>query len=165
MTITIVFFSIKGLCQSDTIMLSLNATGNNTSSDSGTVSYSIGQVFYSYIDGQVAEGIQHGTIAEIEDYTNNEDSDVPDDIAQPNAKALVYPNPTSNYITLTTEGFNFTNQLNSYQLYNYQGKLILQNVLQNQNSRIDLSNFSSSIYILQIFAEEKLLKTFKIVKQ
>lgn len=44
------------------IMATINATGNNATGSSGTVSYSIGQVFYTYIGESVynvAQGIQH----------------------------------------------------------------------------------------------------------
>ena len=44
------------------IMGTINAAGNNASGSSGTVSYSIGQVFYTYIGEsvyRVAQGIQH----------------------------------------------------------------------------------------------------------
>ncbi|SFZ94049.1 Por secretion system C-terminal sorting domain-containing protein [Flaviramulus basaltis] len=146
-------------------MYSINSSGNNVSSNSGSITYSIGQVFFSNMGDnnyKLAEGIQNGNQ---EENSNNEDSDVPEDDFSSKANVLIYPNPTTDFITLVTEGFNFNNQLNSYQLYNYQGKLINQSLIENQNSRIDLSNLSASIYILQVFAEENLLKTFKIVKQ
>jgi trimeric autotransporter adhesin len=48
-----------------TIMETINASGNNATGSSGSVSYSIGQVFYTYI-GQsiydVAQGIQHSEV-------------------------------------------------------------------------------------------------------
>jgi hypothetical protein len=56
-------FSFKGISQNtNNIMGTINATGSNATGSSGTVTYSIGQVFYTYI-GQsvynVAQGIQH----------------------------------------------------------------------------------------------------------
>lgn len=162
-TLLILLLSLKGFSQNTNIMNTINTSGNDISGNTGSVAYSIGQVFFSYIDGntyQIAEGIQQGNL---ENNSNNEDTDIPEDDLY-NTNALIYPNPTTNFVNLITEGFNF-NSPNSYQLYNYQGKLIKQSLIQNQNSIIDLSNLSSSIYILQVFAEEKLLKTFKIVKQ
>lgn len=60
-------FSFKGICQNtlvsnNNIMGTINASGNNAISSSGTVTYSIGQVFYTYIGESVynvAQGIQH----------------------------------------------------------------------------------------------------------
>ena len=63
-------FSFKVISQNtlgntNYIMESINASGNNATDSSGSVSYSIGQVFYTYI-GQsvynVAQGIQHNEV-------------------------------------------------------------------------------------------------------
>lgn len=59
--------SFKGICQNtlvsnNNIMATINASGNNATSTNGTVTYSIGQVFYTYIGESfynVAQGIQH----------------------------------------------------------------------------------------------------------
>ena len=61
--ITMLLFSFKGNCQNTlNIMGTINASGSNASGSSGTVTYSIGQVFYTYIGESVynvAQGIQH----------------------------------------------------------------------------------------------------------
>ena len=61
-------FSIKVVgqnIQSDVIMQSLNTTGNEATGSSGTVAYSIGQVFYTYIEDSiytVGQGVQQGEV-------------------------------------------------------------------------------------------------------
>tara|TARA_R110002096_G_scaffold68159_5_gene164795 strand:- start:30512 stop:30949 length:438 start_codon:yes stop_codon:yes gene_type:complete len=145
-------------------MYSLNSSGNNTSGNSGFVSYSIGQVFFSSISDnahQVVEGIQIG-YQENTEVNENEDAD---NVPASEIEIVVFPNPTVDFITIASEGFDLDNQLNSYQLYNYQGKLLKQHSIQENKTEIDLSNLSSSIYILQVFVEEKLSKTFKIIKR
>ena len=145
-------------------MYSLNTSGTNTSGNSGFVSYSIGQVFFSnFADDahQVEEGIQIG-YQENTEINNNEDAD---NVPSSEIEIVIFPNPTVDFITMASEGFDLDNQLNSYQLYNYQGKLLKQNIIEQNKTEIDLSNLSSSIYILQVFVEEKLWKTFKIVKR
>jgi hypothetical protein len=65
--ILILLFSFKVISQNtlgntNYIMESINASGNNATGSSGSVSYSIGQVFYTYIGESVydmAQGIQH----------------------------------------------------------------------------------------------------------
>ena len=164
--LALLFFSHKGFGQNEHLQ-TINTTGNDISGNSGSVAYSIGQVFYSYSGNntyQINEGIQQGLLIEAEENTDNEDSDIPD-VTSPDIHIVVYPNPTIDYVTLTSDGFEFDNQLNSYQLYNYQGKLLKQNYIQQTNTQIDLTNLSSSIYILQVFVEEKLWKTFKILKK
>ena len=150
--------------QNNNLMYSLNTSGNNMSGSSGFVSYSIGQVFFSSMTDnaiQVIEGVQIG-YQENTEINNNEDAD---NIPSPEIEIIVFPNPTIDFVTLASEGFDLDNQLNSYQLYNYQGKLLKQNIIQQNKTEIDLSNLSSSIYILQVFVEQKLWKTFKIIKK
>ncbi|GAA4817030.1 hypothetical protein GCM10023330_27150 [Litoribaculum gwangyangense] len=151
--------------QNNAFMYSINTSGKDLSGNDGIFNYSIGQVFYSQIDDAthiVTEGIQQSLI---EERPNNEDIDVPEDPMAPNANILVYPNPTNNHVTLVSNGFNFNNDLNSYQLYDYQGKLLKQQVITQTNTSIDLSPLSASIYLLQVYSQEKLFKTIKIVKK
>ena len=58
-------YSQNTLAGNSNIMESINASGNNATGSSGSVSYSIGQVFYTYI-GQsvynVSQGIQHNEV-------------------------------------------------------------------------------------------------------
>ena len=159
------FYSLNSFSQSNIEMSSINATGYNIIGNDGSITYSIGQVFFSNIENsvhQISEGVQHGYSENIED-TGNEDTDII--IPKTNVDVLIYPNPTTDYVTLSSDGLDFNNELNSFQLYNYQGKLLKQNVIYQTKTQIDLSNLSSSIYLLQVFVEQKLWKTFKIIKQ
>jgi hypothetical protein len=158
-------FSLEIFGQNSNLMHTVNASGNEITSNSTAVSYSIGQVFFSYNavnEYHVAEGIHQGNM---EENGSNEDIDVPDDLTGIDVTALIYPNPTKDFIMLNTQGFNLNTGLNSYQLYNYQGKLLNNSIIENTNTKINLSTLSSSVYILKVFANEKLLKTFKILKQ
>lgn len=66
--IIILIFSVKVISQNEqsyAIMQTINATGNDAIGSSGTVTYSIGQVFYTYIWGpvyNVTQGIQDGQV-------------------------------------------------------------------------------------------------------
>ncbi len=63
-------FSFKSFSQStfdnsNNIMETINSSGTNASGNSGSVSYSIGQVFYTYIGQsvyEIAQGIQHAEV-------------------------------------------------------------------------------------------------------
>jgi hypothetical protein len=63
--IATLFFSFDGLSQNapnTTVMGTVITSGDDASGDYGSVSYSIGQVFYTYIGApvySVAQGIQH----------------------------------------------------------------------------------------------------------
>lgn len=145
---------------------SINATGNDVSNGSGAINYSIGQTFYSFSDdtnGYIGEGIQQAFIKLAR--TNNEDIDVPNNPDTASIDMLIFPNPTTDVVTLSTNGLDLESNLNSYQLYNYQGKLIANTTITDKETIIDLTQLNTSIYVLQVFANEKLWKTFKIIKK
>ena len=151
--------------QNNDFMYSINATGADLSGNDGSFNYSIGQVFYSNIEADshsITQGIRQNHLEEL---PNNEDIDVPIEPVTPQVDVLIYPNPTTDYVTLAAEGINLNSQLNSYQLYNYQGKLLKQNLIKQTHTTIDLTNMSASIYLVQVFIKEKLFKTIKIVKK
>lgn len=143
-------------------METFNTAGQNVTGNTGSFSYSIGQVFYTYIGEtvyHVAQGIQH-----INSDENKETISKPEDIIIPEAHIVVYPNPTTDFINLTMNGVDLEKGPNTYQLFSYQGKLLQQQSIEGDHTQISLSNLSSSTYLLQVFVDNKILKTFKILK-
>ncbi len=163
--IVMLFFSFKGTSQnnqanSNTIMGTINASGNDAIGSSGTVAYSIGQVFYTYI-GQsvynVAQGIQH----EEEDATLT----TPENSIGAKTEIFVFPNPTIDFVNLKVKEVEFNNEQRFYKLYDYQGRLLKQNQINEPETQINVSNLRPSVYILTVYANNKVLKTFKILKK
>lgn len=159
--IAMLLFSFKGISQStDNIVGSINASGNDAEGSSGTVTYSIGQVFYTYI-GQsvynVAQGIQH------EDAEQKTLATKPN-IVEPKATIFIFPNPTTDYVSITMEGYESENGQRSYQLYDLLGRLLKQDTFDSSETQIDVTDLRASIYLLQVYVDNKVLKTFKIVK-
>ena len=159
------FFSFKGISQNtqtntNNIMETINTSGANATGSSGTVTYSIGQVFYTYI-GQsvynVAQGIQH---EELEKTLTTPENNV-----EPKTEIFIFPNPTTDYVTINMEGLEVENGPRSYQLYDIQGRILKQNTINQSETQINLTDLSSSIYILQVYLNNKVLKTFKILKK
>jgi len=142
------------------IMETLLASGSNASGTSGTVTYSIGQVFYTYIGESVynvAQGIQH---QEAEEPT----LETPE-IEAPETQMVVFPNPTTDYINLSLKGEELQSGVRYYKLYDIQGRLLKQNTINDSETQISLSNLSSSLYILTVYIDNQVLKTFKILKR
>ncbi|WP_372752985.1 T9SS type A sorting domain-containing protein [Mariniflexile sp.] len=167
-------------------MASLNASAGLATGSSGSITYSIGQVFYTYeadTAHQLQQGIQHADIikAPEEDPIQPEDPIIPDENTIPEdsdsgeavdvitetpvLNVLVYPNPASDFITIATKGMLFGNQSHSYQLFNFQGQLVMQNNIHQDHTTIPLNNLATSIYILRVYVNEQLYKTFKILKK
>lgn len=130
------------------------AAGGDATGTGGTVSYSVGQVFYTTQTGaneNVTQGVQQSY--EISATTDINESAVKFDIS-------IYPNPTANFLTLKIEN---TDNL-SYQLFDINGKLIESKTVSNNSSNISLENQPPSTYFLKVTQDNLLIKTFKITK-
>lgn len=164
--IPLLFFSLKGISQNaqannNDMMETIVPSGNNANGTSGNVTYSIGQVFYTYIGESesvynVAQGIQH----------QEKDQTVePPEVEVPKTEIFIFPNPTTDYVNLRMNGLESLSGMRHYKLYDIQGRLLKQSEIEGTEIQISLSNLSSSLYILTIFIENQKLKTFKILKK
>jgi hypothetical protein len=132
----------------------VTTTGDEATGTGGTASYSVGQVVYTTntgTNGSVAQGVQQpyeiSTTVGINETTIN-------------LELSVYPNPTTDFLTLKvekTEGL-------SIQLYDLQGKVITSKTLNSTSTNISLEAQPSAIYFLKVTKNNHLVKTFKIIK-
>ncbi|MCG9793504.1 T9SS type A sorting domain-containing protein [Flavobacterium algicola] len=139
-------------------MGTINASGSDASSESGTVAYSIGQVFYSYVGlsiYNVAQGVQHD---------NTINTLIVEENLEPTAEIIIFPNPTTDYVTVNMNGLELEQGIKSYQMYDLQGRMVKQNTISQTETPINMTDLSASVYILQVVVNSELLKTFKIVK-
>lgn len=135
---------------------SINASGAQLSGNTGTISYSIGQVVYnthSLPGGSFAEGVQQpyeiSTISGI---------DIPEIVLQLSA----YPNPTTDLLNLSIGNYKQENL--TFQLFDVAGKLVLDATITQSNTVIDMNRFAMATYYLTIIDDRKPIKTFKIIK-
>ncbi len=141
---------------------SVNATGGNASGSGGSASYSVGQVVYTTntgTDGSVAQGVQQAF--EISVVTGLEKA------KGINLSVSAYPNPTTDYLTLSVDNFEISNL--SYQIYNMQGKLLQSEKIIGNQTIIVMSNLVPATYFVKVIktqgnASQQEVKTFKIIK-
>ncbi len=155
------FVGISQTTQSNTdIMETIVTSGNNASGSSGTVTYSIGQVFYTYIGTEpvfnVAQGIQH---QEKDETLGNPEIEEP-----AKAEMFVFPNPTSDFVNISMTGLELESAQRSYRLYDIQARLLKQNTISQDETQVSLANLTPSVYILVVYVDNKKLKSFKIIK-
>lgn len=135
----------------------LATTGFDAVSAGGSVSYSIGQIAYhSYSSSgfSVNEGVQQSY--EISTLANNDISAVKEEIR-------LYPNPVQDLLFI-----DFGKDIpenSSYQLFDGQGKLAKQGILNQKKNNLDMSMLPQAAYIIRIIQKEKIIKTFKIIKK
>lgn len=152
-TIALLLFALTGIkAQESPITAGQHATGSN-----GSVSYTIGQVFYTSktgANGSATEGIQQPYLISVAtEYEQIKTVDL---------KISSYPNPSVDHLMLEIED----NTLESlhYQLYNLKGKLLQDNKVTSHKSRINMNTYTPSVYILKVLNENQTIKEFKIIK-
>jgi hypothetical protein len=150
----IAFFSMLNGLQAQEAM---TAAGGNITGNSGSIDYSIGQIFYtanSGSNGTVEEGVQQPY--EIWVYSGIEETN------GIQLECLVFPNPVSDMLTLQIK--DFENLKLSFQLYDAKGKILENNKVENEETHISTKNLSSGTYFLKVVSNEKEVKSFKIIK-
>ena len=136
----------------------LPATGGNGIGSGGSVSYTVGQIFYSTIsgtNGSVVQGVQQPyEISVVTALKNTEEL---------NLECLVYPNPTNGLTKLVFKSPDYENLI--FRLYDFNGVLLQVKKVESMETDISLDNLSSSIYLLKVIKNNLEVKVFKIVKR
>lgn len=141
---------------------SVNTTGGNALGSGGTVSYTVGQTVYQShtgSNGSVEEGVQQPY--EISVVTGIE-------LTAISLMITAYPNPTTNYLTLSIDGDVKTSHnlsLMSYQLFDMYGKLLKSEKIEGSETSIAMSNLVSATYFVKVIQDQREVKTFKIIKK
>jgi len=130
------------------------ATGGEATGVGGSACYSIGQVVYTTntgSNGSVEQGVQQPY--EISATVGINESSI-------SLEMSVYPNPTTNYLTLKVE---ITENL-SYHLFDMQGKVIVSKKITDNTTTVVMESLPTSTYLLKVTDSNKTVKTFKIIK-
>ena len=131
---------------------SISSAGGDAAADGYYFTYNIGQIDYmSTEDGNYS--LNQGVLQIYYDSTlaSNENSA---------GKNRIYPNPVTENLTVELNPFE---KGTPFQLFDGQGRLVKSGTILNEKSTLDLTEFSSGIYILKINAQKK-IQTFKIIK-
>ena len=133
----------------------LSATGGDATGTGGSVAYSVGQIVYTTstgTTGSVAQGVEQAY----------EISSVGIKETALNISLSVFPNPTSDFLTLKVQDYN--NEALSYNLLDEQGKLVLNEQITTQDTQIAMSTLARGSYFINIVQANKKIQTFKIIK-
>jgi len=134
----------------------VTTTGGNASGSGGTVSYTIGQIDYTTntgTGGTVTQGVQQPYEFFILGIDDKKDISV---------KLSVYPNPAVSTVNLRIDNQNLENL--SFQLYDVNQKLILNQKVSSTETSIPMEKLASATYFLKVSDNKKVVKTFKIIK-
>ena len=135
-----------------------STAGGDATGDGGTVSYTIGQVFYQSIKGTngntVSQGVQQPFEISVE-------TGIPE-ASGINIGASAYPNPTTDHLTVKVEDYD-TSGL-QFMLFDMSGKLIKITKAEGIKTQIDMSGLIPASYFIKVLDKNKEIKVFKIIK-
>jgi hypothetical protein len=139
---------------------SINAAGNTFTTNSGSLSYSLGQIDFNYYSNTnivIYLGVQqpqlaNGTPKVLEVEVPNQNQ---------NIVFTAYPNPTYDSIKIHLSNSDI---LYSYMLFDTTGKLLKQGVFKETESIIALENLPTATYFLKVISENVFEKNIKIIK-
>lgn len=155
---SIVVLSLFFLC-----LFNLNAqngmgiTGGECESDSFRVSYSVGQIVFEATETDayyISQGLQHPLVFLYTDIIESEISE---------AELLVYPNPAGENLYLSMNRHEFKDL--SFKLFDMQGRILMDERIERNISRISVKQIQAGIYILKVYQDTQEFTSFKVLKK
>jgi len=131
-------------------------TGGNASGSAGSSSYSVGQLVYTTntgSNGSVVQGVQQPYEISVSGIDKAKGIDL---------ICSTFPNPANDVLTLVVKNTEIKGLY--YQLYDINGKLILNNKVDATEIQIPMKDFIAGIYFLKLYYQNEEVKTFKIIK-
>ena len=134
----------------------MSVSGGYINREIGSVSYTVGQVFYcTNINNNscVIPGVQQPyTITIVSELSKNVE----------NVECSVYPNPTNNYLRLNIKNYKTENLL--YRIFDNKGIELLHSQIDNLETIISFQNFISAVYFIKVTEFNKTITVFKVIK-
>lgn len=130
-------------------------TTGGTVSGSGSISYTVGQVFYISSEdssGSTLQGVQQS----IELFAL---STADEELIQ---SVKTFPNPTKDVFVLKFQNMEWNDV--TFILMDINGKTLQSGTIKSNQSFINIQGYSKGIYVLRLFYKKHPLKTFKILK-
>lgn len=135
---------------------SVVAAYGNVSNQTGSVTFSIGQVVNNY-ESNPTHSINQGVQQPFEISVLNVNSPI-----APAISLSAYPNPTQDILTLETTNFEVNNF--QYHLIGLNGTVLQNQKITSVKSLILFKELPVGVYLLKVTQENKEIKTFKIIK-
>ena len=132
-------------------------TGGDIQSAEGSVSYSVGQVFYQSVtspSGSVLEGVQQPY--EIFVITSVTEAD-------PLTELRLFPNPASDYLILETD--EHLDSSVRMAVFNSMGQMIRTANVEREQTKVYVGDLMAGSYYVVLFHEGRKLQTFKVIKK
>ena len=130
------------------------SSGGTANGTGGSVTYTVGETNYintTGSGGNLSQGVQQPWDV----ITGIGKQDLAVDIS-------LFPNPTSNYVILNVPSEDVEGLI--YQLYDMNGKILLEKKLDGTQTNIYLANYASASYLIKVTNSKNESKEFKLIK-
>ena len=151
-----IFFCLAPEAQAQQTALS---SGGNGSGTGGSFAYSVGQTMYTAQSNSItslSKGVQQGY--ELFLITGLEEED------RFGLAATVFPNPTSNYLTVEIKNYTPTMALEIF-LFDAKGQQVHRQRVVDVQTQIAVEHLASALYMLKLVQGDKLVKAVKVIKK
>jgi hypothetical protein len=130
----------------------ISSQGDSYTDSSASIDFTIGEVVSftgSSIENNITQGFHqtNWSFVSIENHV-------------PNYEAIVFPNPTDDFLNIKATSFKNIN----YSLFDEMGKLVINGTLYSEKTSLDVSKLHTGLYSLVLNSPENKLKTFNIIK-
>ena len=135
------------------------ASGGNGSGTGGSFAYSVGQTMYTAQSNNattLSKGVQQGF--ELFLITGLEDED------RFGLAATVFPNPTSNYLTVEIKNYSPDTAMEIF-LFDVKGQQVLRQQVVDVQTQLQMEHLSAALYVLKLIQGNKLVKVVKVIKK
>ncbi len=136
----------------------ISSSGNNYSTPVYQLNWSLGEIVIATQNGGnylLTQGFQQ------DNYVITEVKEI-DDIG---IRVSVYPNPTTDIITLNLSNATFSNHKMWVTITDMNGSTLIHEQIKEQSMLLNFLKFSTGIYSLTINQETQVIKRFKIIKK
>jgi hypothetical protein len=134
---------------------SVNAVGGDVYNNTGSVSFSIGQVVNENIinsTGSVSQGVQKAFEITVLNLEEN----------KLNLSLSAFPNPTQSQLILNIGSYN--SEKLKYKIISSDGTLLDQGSIYSSETVIDLQQLPKALYFIEIQKESTKIQAFRIIK-
>ncbi len=137
------------------------AAGGNNSGIGGSVSYSVGQVFYETNGG--AGGFEYQGIQQAYEIfsviiTGKKENKI-------NLSIASYPNPATDFLVLDMGNLDVTASMYAYSIYDIKGQTLLSGKIVASKTELNVGNFPVAAYFLKVTEKNNLIGSFTIIKK
>lgn len=137
---------------------SINSSGKDITSSTGSISYSVGQLFLensSTSNGSIFSGVQfpfvNATTLGLNDNTTI------------NLGIDAYPNPVVDKLTLTFNNVDIKDL--TYVVYNTLGLKLMKGKVSDLKTNLNFEHLPNTMYLITILKNNKTIKNFKVFKK